>query len=521
MQKIYENTALELIRDLSKDLAENISVRESFTSINGLDKCVQEINFTDATKELYARYHNPNIRIPGDGAIQNTQYSWSQIKTDMQITKVGNYNFSIRDAIKMAGDLKASVKDQFYGMLLSTEGGKKVRTIFNPLHPIITTELMKENTSINTEEKKWSIALYTWNEGSTYKKKYPLSYSEKNFIPEIAAVIASANIPSNYTVENKNFNVDIVDDKFILKYEQTKRRRDNDEVIRENSEARDFLIPGQIINISGVAFPYYGVIYSRLGLAWNLCPMYAANINHPSGQATKNGMEGGSRICTHSGNSKTQMGVSSLNHTNTMSPLNSLLLTEGAMSYADQAVDASLEMFLGDEYKGREPKVEKALTFTEFKAENDGNGTKAQYIDYIKNRLAVTMAEEPDKVVDEHIAPEKSGPKYPYFSHDESYQIGDIVTDKHMEVGGETGWRIMVEGGLWDDYIEPTPTLEAVEEIQPWIIRRFYGRGSLVTRRGWIYIANNNVQLHTTEEPTLHAMFWTRIRPAETQIEGL
>lgn len=529
-QKIYEATCLDLIRELSKDLSQDVPTGESFTSVNGIDKCVEEINFNAEIKNLYKKYHNPNIRREEED-IQ--KIGWQTFNNAISITKVGDHNMSIEDSILLAAEVRKDVGEDLYGILLSSAGKKKERTIFNPLHPVIVSELGREDTSIDVKEKKWSLAIYTWNDYIKPKDKFPALYNNENYINEIATIIASISTPSKYMIENKNFNVDIVDNSFIMKYDQIKRLKESGEILNEEgSGERNYIIPGQIINISGVAYPYYNVVYSRKGLAWNISPMYGANISHPFAQKTGSGMEGGSRICTHSGNANTQNGVSSLNHSNTTSPLNRSILNEGSLTYASQCVDASLEMFLGDKYKEHEAVPEKALTFQQFKEENGGNGTKAQYLSYIKNRLNNTMDKEPGEVVAEPIVQKRISP-YEYHDGNKGYETGEIVIDKYMEENEFGGHRILTKNG-WKDYIVPDEAYiaeaalaeaDVLAEIAPkptvvnWEAGVQYARGSLVMRRGWVFLANEHVQLYTRQEPTAMAHFWTRVRTIVEQTE--
>jgi len=393
-QLIYEFTCLDVIKELSKNLAEDKPTKESFTSMNGIDKSVQEINFTEGINNLYKKYHNPHIVSHDHGS------NWKEWLNDIEILKMGNHDMSINEAMKIANNLFNDIGNQFYGMLLTTKGSKKERIIFNPLHPIIVAELKKEHATFDLDAKNWSVAIYSFKDGK--KTKYDVFKTDENYIDEIATVLSAINSPANYVIENKAFNVDIVDDKFVLNYEEIKRERVSNELIEDSkSSDRNYIIPSQIMNIKGVAYPYYGVTYSRKGLAWNMTPMYHANIAHPYNQSTRDGMEGGSRICTNSGNSKTQMGISSLNHCNTTSPLNSNILYPGTMEYAEQSLVASLEMFLGDEFIGSSKPDEKVLTFQEFKKENSGEGTKKDYFKYIKNRMADKMAIESDKEIRE------------------------------------------------------------------------------------------------------------------------
>ena len=465
MQKIYESTCLDLIKELSSDLSQDISTEETFTSVNGIDKTVQEINFTKAIEDLYKKYHNPTIEYKNT----SLEKSWRAFPSKLDISKVGSFNMSINQAMELAGNLRKDIGQKLYGMLLSTKGEKLTRTIFNPLHPIIASELKKESSSIDKSEQKWSISLYTWRDNAKFNEEYPELYTNENFIPEIASILSSIDVPSTYITENKNFNVDIIDDKFVLNYEETKREKESGEIIEDTDNGgRNYIIPGQITNISGIAYPYYNIIYSTKGLAWNMCPMSGANISHPFQQRIQNGMNGGSRICTKTGNSKTQMGVSSLNHSNTSSPLNELLMQNGAMTYANQCLDSALEIFLGKTFT-EDTVPEKVLTFKEFKEENEGNGNKVQYLKYIKDRLARTMkakteedTKDPEPTVKE-IAEEVSAevdtsPAYPDWEPGIEYTEGSIVIDQLMNPPTA---RIF-DGTEWYDYIEPTQTIEAI-----------------------------------------------------------
>ena len=58
----------------------------------------------------------------------------------------------------------------------------------------------------------------------------------------------------------------------------------------------------------------------------------------------------------------------------------------GSMTYAYQAMDAALDLLLGEEEKVEEVEETKTMTYKEFVEANDG-ATKAQFILYVRNRL--------------------------------------------------------------------------------------------------------------------------------------
>ncbi len=119
MQKVYEATCLDLIRELSQNLAEDRPTKESFTSIHGVDKCVQEVNFTKAIETLYKKYHNPDISSGGSNSQTDSYYSWQYFNKEMDISKIGDYDMSIEQAMEIAGNLKKDVTKIF----LTASGG--------------------------------------------------------------------------------------------------------------------------------------------------------------------------------------------------------------------------------------------------------------------------------------------------------------------------------------------------------------------------------------------------------------
>ena len=403
LQKIYESTCLELVRELSKDLVQDTPTSDSFTSMNGLGFAVEEINFTSGVEDLMKKYHHPRMRRETGGH----KRSWTVFHKSLEITKVGESNLSINQAKAMVGDIYRETKENLYGVLLMSGNKGKKRQIVNLLHPVTVYNLSSEDMDFKLDDQVWTMAIYSFKDGmrKRMQSSYPAMWNKENYAMEIASILASIDTPSLYFIENKGFQVDIINDQFILNYDEVKTLKDSGEVISEKqTTGRNYIVPGQIINISGVAYPYYGTIYSTKGLAWNLTPMMGANISHPEGQAKGNGMQGGSRICTHSGNSKTQAGVSSLNHCNTTSPLNSDCMDPGSMTYAENCVAASIELLLGDEYAtGLAGGQTRALTFQEFVTENDG-ASKKQYLKYIKDRLKHKMDEGHDEVVAKPVA---------------------------------------------------------------------------------------------------------------------
>jgi len=476
IQDIYENTCIEIIKDLSKDLAKDSTGSTSFIKSSELGLVVEDITFNNGISNLMKKYHHPDM--PKDG---HTLLPFNEFKDGIELVKVGNSDMSISQSLDLISSIYGEIGDEFYGALLMSKDKGSKRQIVNILHPIIVANIIDKESIIDKEKKEWTLVMYSLKEG--YRKKIEsLEHKGANKIDntmDIATLVGSLDKKSIYTLTNSGFKANVFNDEFILHYESKKIDNETGKEIKEKgNDARNYIIPCQVINVGGVAYPYYGTVYSTKGLAWNLTPMMSANISHPKGQRMKEGSLGGSRICTHSGDSKTRKGLSALNHCNTTSPLNSLCMLTGSMNYASQCVALSLELLIGKKVSVKN-KENKALTLQEFITENDG-ATKKQYIQYLKNRMADKMSgevpkeakpveEEPDTEpinltqIDETV-PTPANPDhpiYPNYDGDVRYVTDDIVNDptiaRYRDVPHSL--RILREDRTWEDYVE-----EVVEE---------------------------------------------------------
>jgi len=234
MNAIYESTCLDLIKELSDNLLQDIPTKESFAAVNGLDKCVEEINFNKNIRDIYKEFHNVESR-RGYGVRDNGNKGYRDWTRALEIMKVGFFDQSINDALVMARSIKKEVGTQFYGMLLMDKGKSKTRTIFNPLHPIIAMELREKNNKIDMDEKKWTIAVYSFKDlaEGDFRKDYPAFYNDTDYTQNLGTMIATIDTPSEYVVENKDFEVSIEEDQFVLNYKEIKRLKECGEIIHE------------------------------------------------------------------------------------------------------------------------------------------------------------------------------------------------------------------------------------------------------------------------------------------------
>lgn len=423
LQAIYENTAIELIEEISESLIEGRDISRTFTEANGLDMSVVNIEYNENIDQMIKKYHNPEKPLRSQAEGSRESYG-RNIRDAMEIAKIGTKDLSINDAMGIIKELYKDIGVKLYGALLVSEN-----ITFNPLHPLIMSQLVEEG-KFNLEEKIYTLAIYTFK--PEYQPKTWMVGNE-DFTMEIAGIVTSVMHTSLYHIENTNIHVDIENDKFVINYSESFINNETGDAVMSNNmenKVENYLIPAQIINISGIAFPNYGSLYSKKGLAWNLTPMRHANINSPDSNKK---LDNGSRICTHSGNSKTQMGLSSLNHCNTTSPLTKRILGDNFITYANKAVEVSLAvMFDGYERNPAKEEEEKPLTFQEFLEEYE-DATRIEYISYLKDRINKKLSEKPDILLTNEQIMTMEQPPVSYdriprqFVNGNEYFRGDVV----------------------------------------------------------------------------------------------
>jgi hypothetical protein len=177
----------------------------------------------------------------------------------------------------------------------------------------------------------------------------------------------------------------------------------------------------------------------------------------------------------------------------------------GSMMYAQQCVAASIELLLGDDFLTGLTKEDKALTFQEFIAENDG-ATKKQYLTYIKNRLTSKMDQAPDEVVEEpteevnEIVPQAETLAW---ERETIYAAGDRIFFGNMEYVATTATTGFpgVEGSGWElapGQIGPEPAPAIADNIPEWDNAERYREGDLVRHNERVYRARRNTGLRPT-----------------------
>jgi hypothetical protein len=356
---IYENTANEIISNLIESYKNENVENTTYSKINGIENSVFDVNFSDNISNLYKIYHNY-------GNNKNLIH-YNSISKSIEISKVGNFNISINDSLKILKELIME-DESIYGITLIKEDNNSNKKIFNPLCPLIAYELKHNNYDMN--EKIYTLVIYSLNYENI--NNYDKLNFYNNYNEELISLVSIITTNRKINILNSNFNAYINEDnEYELEFDYIISDKNGVELLEETD--KDYIVPVQLLNLNGVIYPYYGAVYSKNGFAWNLTPMLSANIHIPH-ELDKSG------ICTNSGDSTTKKGISALNHCNTTSPLNPTCLMPTSLSYAKQAMIFSLEFLLEEKIINK-----KELSLVEFLKENP-NKTKLDFIKYLQGK---------------------------------------------------------------------------------------------------------------------------------------
>lgn len=382
-QVIYEHTAEEIIIGLTENMSSTLSGSTLFAEENGIDSHVIKGQLSAEVNALMEKYHLNR----SDTHEAGIEFSPER----MEIIKLGENNLSLNEIIATTASIHKDIENRLYGVLVSRLRDNKKET-FNPFHPLIAKYLAEDRLVEDKDAKEFSAMVYV-HPGNNDTPRVMYYGDEDDFRQEIINILAMTMNESSFDIVNENFYADIEDEKFVLKYNQKLIDKETGEEI-EATTGEHLYIPLQIMNKNGLAYPFYGAVYSTKGVAFDISPMQSANISdrgYPE-------LGGGSRVCTKLGNSKTLKGISALNHTNLTSPLKSSILCKGALLYGRVAFEVGLEMLTGEEIKADAPK-EKPKTFDEWMQENEG-GTLKDYLEYTKAFLenAEVVVEEPQAI---------------------------------------------------------------------------------------------------------------------------
>ena len=289
-------------------------------------------------------------------------------------------NVSMHQIVTITKSLKKDLGKKLFGVLVSGTVNGSSRSRFNPFHPHVAAQLsfMYETPKRNMMTKPRYNAYFYYVEhddencplfgNSLVSKEWAL-----DFINEFTVKMMSASISmggeTKVNVLNK-YCVEVIKD--------------------ENSMA---LVPVQIANVEGVAYPYYGEVLVMRGdyegIGRNIFPYFSPNVTFNT--------EGFANICTGRSNNMTRDGWMTLNHANFTSPLNSSMVVFREMTpvWHEACIEYSLRIYedmireLGLEKEPRaEENVEEAvpdkpMNFHQYKEKNP-DATMKSYIEYVR-----------------------------------------------------------------------------------------------------------------------------------------
>ncbi len=396
-QLIYEKTCQDEFENFATSIEEESikpgtkeNTTNAFPSFS-MNRLVYSLTFNEKINTLMSKYHSHKFggRVLGyRGDVNMSSY--------IDIAKIGNHTFTFKESMDIIRQMREAVGPEvFYGAVIVNNQHVDV----NPLHPLVLNEFMamSEEELVYHELTNYSVIIYTFKEKwKTFREDYPKKFKVKEeYSQNILDLILGTKFKRESFTISSNPEMILKNNKYIIEYSEKIVDQEGNEIPVED-DARDkmkqgYVIPGQILNLSGITYPYYGAIYVKGGKSWNLSPMWATNINNPQSNG-EGSVKKGSNICTKVGDARTANGCKTLNHSNTTSERNPETFTDGAMGYAQVAVDIALSMFYND-YNGTiklDPK-DKKMTLQEFLNTDPLELTKKDYIEYIRNRLKERM----------------------------------------------------------------------------------------------------------------------------------
>ncbi len=392
-QQIYEKTCLdefEKFRASFQDEATPTTVKERGEAFPKfpINRLVYSLTYNDKIDSLSKEYHSPE----NGGEIIGYSATIGMQKY-IDVAKIGNHTFSFAEAMDVIRSIRESVgPDIFYGAVIAN---KKYVDV-NPLHPLVLNQFMRFNETelITHGLNNYSVIIYTFKEEwNLIKKQYPKKFKiEERFTQDVLDLVLGTKFKREAFTISSNFDMRMINGKYNIEYDEILVDKDGKKLAVDNPDINDkfkqsYIIPGQILNLKGITYPYYGAIYVKGGRAWNLSPMLATNVDNPQDTTWTRG----SGICTKVGDARTALGCQTLNHSNTTSERNPYTLRDGSLGYAQVAVDVSLSMYYHD-YDGTvqlKPE-DKKMTLTEFLKSNP-KAIKKDFFKYIRERIEKGM----------------------------------------------------------------------------------------------------------------------------------
>ena len=243
--------------------------------------------------------------------------------------------------VNMIYKIKARLGSLFYGALLI-----KDKIILNPLHPITAMLMLNQDHILHNFNYK--IVIYSFRDEEAFENVSDYYNSSDSYIDIFDKQLNNIIKLSAHQV---NTEISILNDDCVisksgnieLKYQITKDPR-------ENAEYELYLSAHQLLT-EGIVYPYYGASIIKMNgntSGKDITPMTSCNIaNHINNDW--------GHVCTGSESNQTLKGLRTLNHANLLSPYRKNIMYDGAILFAQMAVDKSIELYKAANFiKGEE-----------------------------------------------------------------------------------------------------------------------------------------------------------------------
>ena len=298
--------------------------------------------------EEFVKGHTLFRALPNRTSFQNIiKRSRVVIKRSLNRIPAGHSytEMSLANAMTSINKIKIALGSKFYGALL-IKGKVKI----NPLHPLVAMSLVSSEEAASLP-KQWKVAVFVYKDRDKLDTLYKSSSADPKIIEENLRDLINIYANRVDTVTKVITSKPIGDgDKLELSY-VVENHVDSD----HNGEA--MAVAHQLLT-NGIIIPYYGTSLLKMtpnstsGL--NVSPMISSNISHDFSLADGTGFDLGgvpainvrySSVCTGSQSNKTLKGLRTLTHSNTLSPYNRSIITDGSLPFVEACNNKSIEIF--------------------------------------------------------------------------------------------------------------------------------------------------------------------------------
>lgn len=255
------------------------------------------------------------------------------------------------DSIEAIYKIASALGTKFYGALL-VDDTNKIK--INPLHPLTALSFCADDKNPNTPIS-WKVVIFLYKDRAALDKLYSTNNADLSIIEENLTDLINCHLGRvDLVTKNIECALNTQSQQIDLSY-KVEHHPDDD----QNSEG--LLVAHQLLT-RGIVVPYYGTSILKMEpgktKGVNVSPMISSNISHNSnynGGRFYDSKESKEKnltvdisytpVCTGSSDNTTLKGLRTLTHSNTLSPYNRNIITDGSLAYVIACNKKSFDIY--------------------------------------------------------------------------------------------------------------------------------------------------------------------------------